>query len=835
MGHERGRGRLYRTGDLVKYNSDGSIKYIGRSDNQVKLRGHRIELGEVEYHLTKALPEMDTVVVEMIRPKEGVPTLVAFLCGSDSNSNSSEALYICKATDVSDVFRAKLTTQLKSVEDLLGTLLPHYCIPSTYTILRQVPLTTSGKTDRKAIRTFASELTKEELDIRLGALDAVIRKRQLATSNEKQIYLIWAKILRIADPSTIGADDDFFLAGGDSISAMKLVAELRNTGITLTVKEIFENPTLGEMAAVARNVSNNEETYQPFSTLSASDREHLLKQSVFPVIPFPLQMESVEDVYPVTGFQEIAVIAHLQEARGLMNFIHLDFSAEVDIERLRLACSSTMAHFESLRSVFVMHLGAIFQVVIASSAMPPCFDQFATEREIDGFCQTLRTSKDNSDFRFGHLLTRFYLVQHSKSRQRLVIRLSHGQYDGISLPLVIEHLKSAYHGSAPDISPFVPFSHFAAHAARATSSATSIAFWRELLAGANMSHLVKPSIPTYSRNADQTIMRISRTALSMQHQKLEQVTFANVLKAAWAIVLSEATNRQDVVFGSLISGRNAPVAGIENIVGACINILPVRVKFHPGRRCVDVLHQIQDQQLAAIPHELVNFRNIVAECTDWPSWTRFTSIVQHQNIDEAKTTVWGSGECSISGFSPRDDETDIWILSSPLSQGRTEIRLSYSSKTFSSALAGGLLDSLVAVIEMMLEKPENIVVSPPLLRQLHETLPVQISHEHPQPRKPYANDTNGFAHNPSTEQNVQATCRAIEIAWRQALNLSPDIKLQAESSFYNLGGDMLKLVQLRENLESLGHSIALWRLTSCLTLGDFLDVLVKFDAQSRYD
>lgn len=121
---------------------------------------------------------MDTVVVEVIRPREGVPTLVAFLCGvSDSSSGSSEDLYIRKATDSSNLLREKLTAQLKSVEDLLGTLLPHYYIPSAYTILRRVPLTTSGKTDRKAIRDLASELTKEERDIGSGASDVVIQKR----------------------------------------------------------------------------------------------------------------------------------------------------------------------------------------------------------------------------------------------------------------------------------------------------------------------------------------------------------------------------------------------------------------------------------------------------------------------------------------------------------------------------------------------------------------------------------------------------------------------------------------------------------------------------------
>ncbi|KAH8810602.1 hypothetical protein F5884DRAFT_698551 [Xylogone sp. PMI_703] len=724
MGHERGQGLLYRTGDIVKYNSDGSIKYIGRSDNQVKLRGHRIELGEVEYHLTKALTEMDTVVVEVITPKGGVPTLAAFLFRI-SDGSDDESPYILKTRDATSALRNNLTIQLQSVEDLLSTLLPHYSIPSTYVILRRVPLTTSGKTDRKAIRQLASDISLDELDIRQTSSAAIVTKRQPETYKEQQLQRLWAKILRATDQSNIGVDDNFFRAGGDSISAMKLVAELRNIGIMLTVSNIFENPTLSEMAASAQisTSSIHSETYQPFSALRPAHSELPLQQSVFSSIPF--QREQVEDVYPATGFQEMAISAHLQKARGLLNFIHLDFDAALDIERLQEACRSTMAYFESLRSVFVMHNAAVFQVVIAASAIPLHFDQFETQHDIDDFCEELRASEFNSEIHFGHPMIRFYFVQHGKGRQRLVIRISHAQYDGISLPQVIEHLRTAYHNNTLNKSLTVPFSHFAAHTARSNASTTSLMFWKHLLDGASMTQLVEPSIPTYSRNADQTIMRETLTTTSTS--ELQHVTFANVLKAAWAFVLSQATNKNEVVFGSLISGRNASVVGIESIVGACINIVPVRVKFSE-EKVIDILRQVQDQQLAAIPHEQLNFRNIVANCTDWPSWTRFTSIVQHQNIDEAKIIPWGNSECAISGYSPRDDETDIWVLSSPSSQGRTEIRLSYNSSTFSFDLANELLDSLVVVVEMMLKKPEESFGGLPSLTQLHGTLPVQISH-----------------------------------------------------------------------------------------------------------
>lgn len=563
---------MYRTGDLAKYNIDGSICYMGRTDNQIKLRGHRIELGEIEHCLMKELPEMDGidgVVAEVISPNGSPPTLIAFLCRKSITSDSNKG--ILKAGDLSKTSRDKLTAQLASTEDRLGKLLPHYSIPSTYAILEQIPLTTSGKTDRKRLRNMASELSRSDMEVRVS-LNA---EQRPVTDCERVLQQGWAKILRIADPSSLQLTDNFFRAGGDSVSAMRLVAELRNLGIALTVVNIFEHPTLKDMAAMASMSSPPDESpYEPFSSLGSVDRQSLLQEKSLS----RFQREDFEDVYPVTGFQEMAMIAHLQKVRGLLNFIHLDFNGSVEQEKLEMACRSMMIRFESLRSVMMMHKGDIFQAVIKASAMPVPLEYFEGGDDVDKFCESIRTQESESNpVDFGQLFTRFYLIRHGGNKQRLMIRLSHAQYDGISLPQIVQGLQEAYSDGGGLNSPTLrktrpPYSHFAAYAARISASATSIAFWKELLEGAEMSQLVKPAIPMYNRNADKTIMRsLYHTAAAGNHQ----TTFANVLKAAWAVVLSQATNTKDVVFGALVSGRNAPISDIDKIVGACISKKPV--------------------------------------------------------------------------------------------------------------------------------------------------------------------------------------------------------------------------------------------------------------------
>lgn len=219
----------------------------------------------------------------------------------------------------------------------------------------------------------------------------------------------------------------------------------------------------------------------------------------------------------------------------------------------------------------------------------------------------------------------------------------------------------------------------------------------------------------------------------------------------------------------------------------------------------DVLRQIQDQHLAAIPHELMNMRNIIQKCTPWPSWTRFTSIVQHQNIDEAGTISFEEDvECTVSGFSPRDDETDIWIISTPCADGHVEIRMSFNSSTFSCDFADALLDALLDAVGMMLGRPadDSPLVPPPIRECVRNSLPVDY-------------------------KIADAIVRpALQDAWRKCLELAEEMDLRGDSSFFELGGDMLKLTQLREALQSLGQSVPLWKLVKHATLDGHV-LLVK--------
>ncbi|EGE02744.1 nonribosomal peptide synthase pes1 [Trichophyton equinum CBS 127.97] len=236
--HPGRRGRVYRTGDLVKYQEDGSIAYLGRKDTQVKIRGQRVELGEVE-HWIESMIELPNdssatvqVVAEAIQPRGvGNPILATFVSLGGSTSEPHDTL-VKKA--------------VQGLNDRLAASLSSYLIPSLYIPLQIIPRMATGKIDRSRLRSIGAALSAGEI-AQLSRSESERLPPQ--TDAERLIQALWADILEI-NPDTISADDSFFRIGGDSIGAMRLVGMARQNNFSLTVRDIFRHPVLRDMAAV---------------------------------------------------------------------------------------------------------------------------------------------------------------------------------------------------------------------------------------------------------------------------------------------------------------------------------------------------------------------------------------------------------------------------------------------------------------------------------------------------------------------------------------------------------------------------------------------------------
>ena len=231
--HPGRRGRLYKTGDLGKYDPDGSggIVFVGRKDTQVKLRGQRVELGEIESHLQAKLPSDTVVIAEVITPLEsrGQPTLVAFVTSRSKKGGEDVDISLAQLSD-------DLCEALSKADAELTKVLPRYMVPSAYIPTSYIPVLVSGKTDRKRLRQFGSTVDLQQLDQGTKGTDS----REL-NELEERLRKVWSQILRL-DPETIRPDNNFFTLGGDSLMAMRLVSVCRAEDLDLTVANVFGHP-----------------------------------------------------------------------------------------------------------------------------------------------------------------------------------------------------------------------------------------------------------------------------------------------------------------------------------------------------------------------------------------------------------------------------------------------------------------------------------------------------------------------------------------------------------------------------------------------------------------
>ncbi|KAF2089765.1 acetyl-CoA synthetase-like protein, partial [Saccharata proteae CBS 121410] len=220
--------RFYRTGDLVRLDYAGTLEFIGRKDSQVKIRGIRLELAEIEHHLKRLMSIPSDIAVELC-------------CNQDrkiSRGRLTAFITLGKAFDSSeDIVARALDEALGDVRTKLTDFLPSYMIPSTFVPLRTLPLNPSGKIDRKALRELGSRIQSDHIEH---------RGNQPSTSTEQILQSLWARVLNI-EVGKIHTEASFLELGGDSLAAMRLASKAREAGISLGVADILRQPRFADM------------------------------------------------------------------------------------------------------------------------------------------------------------------------------------------------------------------------------------------------------------------------------------------------------------------------------------------------------------------------------------------------------------------------------------------------------------------------------------------------------------------------------------------------------------------------------------------------------------
>ncbi|KAK5987983.1 Highly reducing polyketide synthase valA [Cladobotryum mycophilum] len=707
--------RWYKTGDLVVQTADGSVVIHGRKGTQVKLAGQRIELEEIEHHLERLSDPGWKLAVELIKPssQDQDSYLAVFFDAPGIDGESTSPDTPCEILP-------SLSQKTSMLRQALVPTLPAYMVPQYFIRLNRLPLTSSSKTDREYLRRLGATLLPGQLVAYSGLANGARQEKPQrngvngkqngnhVNNPEAELRKLWARQLALP-LDRIQATDNFFSLGGSSIRAMRLVNAARRAGFTMTVTDVFTTPVLSDMAAVMRPVPYSNvnkpkggpimkpqapsSSFQPLASIDNSLMTCLTQLGFV--------MENIESIAEATDAQAYMAALTELDGQGFYATINLESATGLEPAHITRACEMVIKHHPLLRTVFVQHGATLKQVVLKSP--PKGMEQVTIEEDEEGEGKGDGTVINAV---LGDRLPHFRLQVKGEKCHRLRLTIRHALYDAIYLPIVLQDLRAAYTQQALSKEPV--FHDWISHI-NSLDTAASRKFWRQSLNGSSMTYLVPPRglLPTSgSPCSDEISMRVPLVTTSYG-------TSASVVQAAWALVLSRATGQQDVVFGAPHANRNSSFPDVDRLPGPCLNHLPVRA-------CLDhtavmnmgsLVAQIQAQAVAAIPHQHVGFRDIIRNCTDWPSWTRFSSVVLYQNhesiLENGASFKFGDVDCVCSGHGAIGQAADVWIVVTPESS-ELLIQMWYSRHTLPEEKAKWVARLFQTVLEAMpaaLEQP----------------------------------------------------------------------------------------------------------------------------------
>ncbi|ODA81663.1 hypothetical protein RJ55_00165 [Drechmeria coniospora] len=637
-----GSSRFYKTGDLGRMNLDGTLEFLGRKDSQVKINGQRIELGEIEQQAKAVLGEHGKgfefdLVVEPIQPSNRGTTVIAAFVGTAEVATKEVIL------DRQHPASLRILARTMDIKEKMTSVVPEYMIPSVVFPCGALPRTTSGKTDRKALRQAGNSLSISELrsfqtltsnstdlvkDFKVnhtsktpssvssyttddgqdgtGTPSTSAESAECSshstclTADERLLRKVWADVLELPE-STILLHDEFFKLGGDSIGLIKVVAACRGAGVHVSVASIAASAILRDMATVLQKSRSDEnsttvEKIEPFSLVEGTIS--LLRQEV--AFQCSVEPAMVEDIYPCTQMQEDMVIANTIHAGVCVGrFIH-KLPSNVDIARLKKTWVAVWKGSSILRTRFARTTTAGSIQVVIKEEMP-----WSVSQDLKAYLRDDQAEPMHP----GSPFNRFAVAVDNDKTMYFVWTMHHMLYDAWSVQLICNRVNTLYQGNP--VEPVADFRTFIAHTRNLDQGRTT-RYWRETMDGVAPSTFPAPANLEHTSLARASIKDHLDLPTRCELLQTSGLTMSTIVQAAWAIMIGRYSKTDDVLFGATISGRNASVGCIENMDGPTLATVPIRLKLAAETRATDFLHKVQDYLTGLIPYEQTGLKAIRA-------------------------------------------------------------------------------------------------------------------------------------------------------------------------------------------------------------------------------
>lgn len=567
--------RFYKTGDLARYEADGSICCLGRKDSQVKIRGQRVELGEIESHI-KALshPDVRTALVDWI-PSGDTGKLVAYLVLPTLEKDDAQTWSIIRG----------LTSKLSET-------LPPHMVPTDFVPVRGIPSNSSGKADRKRLQQIFEESSR-------GISTAPVRgttEPNIASSSRAHRVLttVVAHVLSLTTMAT-DTSRSFLQLGGNSLLAIKVVARLRKRGFRLVTKSLLQHHPLRDVRLSPEPTHSNRE--DDSRNRATEENRHDPELKAWVASECDVAVKDVELIGPCTPFQQTLVPSLLTTPCSYISQNSFDLPSDLDLGKFKACWEEAYSAFPMLRSRIVQTPSqGPLRVVVKHKLVWREQDLFdASERE-DMMQQ----------FKIGGALCFFALQRGQNGHVQLILTLHHLLFDAWSLDLMLDHVAQKYYGAIPRIPETPHYDEFAKFSLRASKSSASEAFWRSTLEGS-----CAASFPRLPSAGHQPCLDGAIT-LEVESDMLNgMVTAKSVLiRASLALTIGNYTGQHDVAIGTVMSGRDADMVDIDEVVGPTLVTIPYRTTWDQQQSVSSFLDQVKHTQELAIPHQHFGLQHI---------------------------------------------------------------------------------------------------------------------------------------------------------------------------------------------------------------------------------
>lgn len=639
--------RMYKTGDLARWRPDGNIEFLGRMDLQVKIRGYRVELGEIENQLLKLPSVKETVVIDR-QDDEGSKVLCAYVVADEEIS-------------------------VRELREKLSQSLPDYMLPSYFIQIDKIPLTLNGKTNKKALPEPA------------GRIHTGIAYAAPANAMEEKLAALWREVLEL---ESIGVEDDFFLLGGHSLKAMKLVSLLqKELAAQVSVGDVFGKPTVRQLAAYLSQAEGD--GYPP---IEPGEERTLYQVSSAQKRMFALHQLSKEE----TSYN----IPYMLILEGKLDTA----KAEDCFRRLLQRHEALRTSFELDHNEIVQRIHREVEFKLEYIVLEEASEE-AKNRETERFVRPFDLSAAP--------LLRARLVKLGEEKYLLMLDMHHIIGDGSSVAILLAEFAKLYNGKALEALK-VQYKDYALWEQQLLNSKKLKAqeeYWlgifQEEIPVLNLPvDYPRPNIQRFEGERLGFVVDKTLTYKLKELSRAKGVTLYMTLLAAYNLLLSKYSGQEDMIVGSAVAGR--PLEELQNMVGMFVNTLAIRNHPEGGKTFEEFLQEVKQNALKAYEHQDYPFDRLAEKLQLQRDLSRnvlFDAMFVLQNTDTKEIALEGieAEEFEYRGSSSRFDIT----LEAEEKGEELRCHLEYCTKLFKQETAARMIRHFIYMLEQVAEQPKK--------------------------------------------------------------------------------------------------------------------------------